>query len=232
MNTDELIHDLGLFQISDSFFPTGLYSTSNGLESLFMEKKITSKEELVQFISAQLVQQLGPCDCVALANTIKLAQKNQLDSILKLDEMLFVIKGIKEIRDTSCRMGMQLLKTVTKFKGHTILAKFLEHTQNNMTPCTYPVAFGICCVTLGIDKEKSLLSFLYGFVVSIVGAALRLGLVQHFQGQEVIHELKIILVKTIQENKNKTIHEIWQFSPQIDIYQMHHEKMDSKMFIT
>jgi urease accessory protein len=73
---------------------------------------------------------------------------------------------------------------------------------------------------------------LYGFVVSNVGAALRLGMIQHFEGQKIIHNLKPLMTKIVKENSNKAIEEMWQFSPQIEINQMSHEEMDSKMFIT
>ena len=37
MNTDS--SDLTLMQLSDSFFPSGLYTMSNGLETIFDEKR-------------------------------------------------------------------------------------------------------------------------------------------------------------------------------------------------
>ncbi len=74
--------------------------------------------------------------------------------------------------------------------------------------------------------------FLYGFYVCFVGAALRLGLIHHFEGQKIIHNIKPIISQTIKEYSNKPLSEIWQFAPQMDIIQMSHEKMDSKMFIT
>ena len=73
---------------------------------------------------------------------------------------------------------------------------------------------------------------LYGFTVGVVGAALRLGLIQHFEGQKIIHNIKPIISQTINEYSNKSLSEMWQFAPQVDIVQMSHEKMDSKMFIT
>ena len=73
---------------------------------------------------------------------------------------------------------------------------------------------------------------LYGFTVGIVGAALRLGLIQHLEGQKIIHSIKPIISQTVKEYSNKSLLEIWQFAPQADIFQMSHEKMDSKMFIT
>ena len=60
MSTD--FSDLSLMQISDSFFPTGLYTMSNGLETLFSEKRITGMDELYELVQTNIVQQIGPCD--------------------------------------------------------------------------------------------------------------------------------------------------------------------------
>jgi urease accessory protein len=94
------------------------------------------------------------------------------------------------------------------------------------------VSFAVCCNALKIKKGKSMTMMLYGFTVGIVGAALRLGLIQHFEGQKIIHSIKPIISQTIKEYSNKSLFEMWQFAPQVDIFQMSHEKMDSKMFIT
>jgi urease accessory protein len=68
--------------------------------------------------------------------------------------------------------------------------------------------------------------------VSIVGAALRLGIVQHFEGQRIIHQLKPNILKTVKSNINRPLSSMWQFAPDIDIIQITHERMGSKMFIT
>ncbi len=73
---------------------------------------------------------------------------------------------------------------------------------------------------------------LYGFTVSVVGAALRLGLIQHLESQKIIHDVKSTITQTIKNNEDKSVFDMWQFTPQLDIVQMSHEKMDSKMFIT
>jgi len=73
---------------------------------------------------------------------------------------------------------------------------------------------------------------LYGFAVSIVGAAMRLGILQHFEGQKIIHELRPVILATVLENIDRPISNMWQFAPILDILQMKHEALGSKMFIT
>jgi len=233
MNIDEIEQELGVMQLSDSFFPTGIYATSNGLEFLFTEKKIQGMTDLVEMIRINIIQQIGPSDCVALANVFDSANKHDFEKVIEADSIVFATKSIKEIRDASVRSGVQLIKCVAEFvKDDKILNQYKNNIIKNKASGVFPVAFAICCNALKIKKEKSVMMMLYGFTVGIVGAALRLGLIQHFEGQKIIHSIKPIISQTIKEYSNKSLLEMWQFAPQIDIVQMSHEKMDSKMFIT
>ncbi len=233
MNIDEIEQELGVMQLSDSFFPTGIFATSNGLEFLFTEKKIQGMTDLIEMIRIHIIQQIGPSDCVALANAFDSANKHDFDKVIETDSIVFATKSIKEIRNASVRSGVQLIKCVSEFvKDDEILNQYKNNVIKNKAHGIFPVAFAISCNALKIKKEKSMMMLLYGFTVSIVGAALRLGLIQHFEGQKIIHSIKPIISETIKEYSNKSLLEMWQFAPQIDIVQMSHEKMDSKMFIT
>jgi urease accessory protein len=233
MSIDEIEQELGVMQLSDSFFPTGIFTTSNGLEFLFKEKKIQGMEDLIEMIRINLIQQIGPSDCVALANVFDSTNKHDFDKVIEADNIVFATKPIKEIRDASVRSGIQLIKCVSEFVKHdTILNQYQKNIIENKVHGVFSVAFAICCNALKIKKEKSMMMMMYGFTVGIVGAALRLGLIQHFEGQKIIHSIKPIISQTIKEYSNKSLLEMWQFAPQIDIIQMSHEKMDSKMFIT
>ncbi len=233
MNIDEIEQELGVMQLSDSFFPTGIFATSNGLEFLFTEKKIQGMTDLIEMIRINIIQQMGPSDCVALANAFDSANKLDFDQVIEADSIVFAMKSIKEIRNASVRSGVQLIKCVSEFvKDDEILNQYKNNIIKNKTHGIFPVAFAISCNALKIKKEKSMMMLLYGFTVGVVGAALRLGLIQHFEGQKIIHSIKPIISQTVKEYSNKSLFEMWQFAPQVDIVQMSHEKMDSKMFIT
>ena len=225
--------ELGELQLSDSFFPTGIFAASNGLEFLFTERKIKNASDLAEIIRVNITQQIGPSDCVALSNTFDEIDKGNFDEVIRTDQVLFSTKSIKENRDASVRSGVQLVKCVCEFiKNDEILSQYQESLIKNKVHGVFPIAFAICCNALQIKKEKSMIMFLYGFIVMMTGAALRLGLIQHLEGQKIIHELKPVISQTVKEYSNKSLFEMWQFAPQIDIVQMSHEKMDSKMFIT
>ena len=108
MNTDS--SDLTLMQLSDSFFPSGLYTMSNGLETIFDEKRVSSQNDIFDFLEITLEQQLGPADSVALSNAYDCAKNNDLLGIIQCDEVLHSMKLIQESRAASCRAGSQMLK--------------------------------------------------------------------------------------------------------------------------
>lgn len=226
------ISELSMMQLSDSFFPTGLFATSNGLEKLFLDKKITNVNELEKFNVTIIEHQVGPSDCVILANVIESHNLDKFDQIIKMDSLYSAMKSVKESREASMRSGIQLVKCIREFQCDKILNQYWQNIQNENLTGVYPVSFGVCCSALNIPKEKSLLMYLYGFVASIAGAALRLGMIDHFESQKMIHKLKPLVVKTAKESLTKSLDEIWQFSPQLEINQMAHEDMDLKMFVT
>jgi urease accessory protein len=224
--------DLSMLQLSDSFFPTGMYSMSNGLEAIFYSGKKMKAEELRNLLKTLLEYQIGPADCTALANAYEHASKFNLPKLIEVDRAIFSMKLIQEIRDASIRSGTQLIRCIRSFSDNEILGQYEDSIRVGQAFGPYPVALAVAANAFSIPKRKAALMMLYSFSVSIVGAALRLGMLQHFDGQKVIDELKPAIVNVINANLNRPIAGIWQFAPSMDIMQISHERMNSKMFIT
>ena len=225
--------DLSMMQLSDSFFPTGMYSMSNGLEAIFYGgNKKMKVGQLRDLITIYIYYQIGPADCTALGNAYEQAAKSNLPKLLEVDRTIFSMKLVQEIRDASVRSGTQLVRCIRSFSDNEILTQYEDAIRAGKAYGSYPVALALAANALSIPKRKAALMMLYSFSVSIVGAALRLGMLQHFDGQKVIDELKPTILKVVKENINKPLIGIWQFAPQIDIIQISHERMSSKMFIT
>ena len=232
-SVDSLLNEVSMLQLGDSFFPTGMYTTSSGLETLFYDGRIKSKQDIIEFITVCLLYQIGPADCAALSNAYNFAKEENISTIVEIDNILFSMKLIKEIREASTRSGRQLLNCVLSFvPENTLISSYYNFIKNKTANGMYPVALALASNGLHIKKERACLILLYGFTVSITGAALRLGILQHIEGQQVIHELKPIMTTVIHNNLNRHFSHLWQFSPSIDLVQMKHERMDSKMFIT
>jgi len=231
MDTD--LSDLSLMQLSDSFFPTGFYTMSNGLETLFDEKRITDADDIESFISSLIINQLGPADCVALSNAYDFASSGDIEKVISTDRALYSMKLIKEVRDATCRSGSQMLKCIKVLvNDNNILNSYIDAVKNSETPATHPIVTALSCNIFGIEKNRAMLLMLHGFSTSMVGASLRLGLIDHLQSQKIIHTLKPLVKKTVEDNITKKLNEMWQFTPESDVIQILHEQKFSKMFIT
>ena len=103
MDTDIDNNEISILQLSDSFFPTGLYATSSGLEALSQTKKLTSKD-ISQFISIYLKQVIGPSDCTALGNAYESCKRRDITSLLHTDESIYHMRLIEETRTASVRI--------------------------------------------------------------------------------------------------------------------------------
>ena len=218
-------------QLSDSFFPTGMYTMSNGLETLFYQNKIRGAKQLQMLIKSSIRMQIGVADCVALGNTMDAASKSDIKSILDIDQTLYAMKLVKEIREASVRSGTQLLNCMNTFARNNLLNRYRKSVKNGNATGIYPVALGIASNISGIAKTNAALILLYSFSVSFVGAGLRLGMIDHNEGQKIIHALKPTILEA-SKNVNEPMQAIWQFFPLLDIAQMMHERIENKMFVT
>ncbi len=230
MNTD--FSELTLMQLSDSFFPSGLYTLSNGLETIFDEKRASSEGDVYDFLEVTLEQQLGPADSVALSNAYDCAKSKDISGIIRCDNVLYSMKLIQESRAASCRAGSQMLKCIVAISSDSFLKSYSEKISKNDSPGTHPVVAGVCSFVMGIKKEQARQMMMYGFCVSTTGAALRLGMIDHIQSQKILHKIKPKIQQTLEKFVDTKINDCWQFSPQYDLIQMTHENKFSKMFIT
>ena len=230
MNTD--LSELTLMQLSDSFFPSGLYTMSNGLETIFDEKRASSEGDVYDFLEVTLEQQLGPADSVALSNAYDCAKSKDISGIIRCDDVLYSMKLIQESRVASCRAGSQMLKCIIAISSDNLLKSYSEKISENDAPGTHPVIAGVCSFVMGIKKEQARQMMMYGFCVSVTGAALRLGIIDHIQSQKLLHKIKPKIQQTLEKFVDTKINDCWQFSPQYDLIQMTHENKFSKMFIT
>lgn len=235
-NYDVYGDELDALQISDSMFPTGMFASSGGLELMYAQNMIKTADELSELCKNMIERQVGVSDCIALANAYDAADHiDDVKTMQEADAVCCSMKTVSEAREASVRSGVQLCKCVAGFcssGNNEYLIKYMNWIKNEQVFGAYPVSLGVCCRALGIRKEKAVLILLYGFVAGMTSAALRLGMIQHFEAQKIIHDLKPVMREMAKSSVEKKMSDAWQFCPHVEILQMAHERMDPKMFIT
>ncbi|MGI0062673.1 MAG: urease accessory protein UreF [Nitrosotalea sp.] len=233
MNTD---HEFFLMQLSDSFFPSGMFGLSNGLESLAKHNRIKNEQDVLSFIEQQIEFQLKSCDCVIFLIAMDAAKNENIEELVEADNKFYSMRLIKEARNTSVRSGSQILNCILQMtlnkKKNKIAKQFQMKLQSNETAGTYPICLGIAAYIFGIPTESGIRMMLYSFSQSVIAAAIKLGIIEHISGQKILTLLSGE-INTIAKNlKKESLNNLWQITPLTDIFQMIHEHDNSKMFIT
>lgn len=232
-------HELAMMQLSDSFFPSGMFGMSGGLESMAKANWIKDKKAVSEFLHQQILFQIVPCDCMAFSIAIDAARKGDLRLAVKVDHAYLAMKLVSEVRLASVRSGRQLLKSVLQVSRIKFASQFNEKIDAGKAEGSYPVCMAIAATAFDIPKTSALRIVLYTYCTSITAAAVRLGLLDHIEAQTVLKEMhQLINSEAIRASDPKfsknadPLSILWQLSSLVDIAQMLHERDELRMFIT
>lgn len=220
-------------QISDTFFPVGMFNFSHGLESFVQEEMVKNVDDVLVLLDNVLSHQIAPADCVALANGYRAAEQSDLNTLLLVDEMLYAMKLSFENRECSVKTGKCLLSNILLMvPENLILCDFNEKVRAGISPGNYAVALGLGGHLLGITCSEVMMIELYSFCVSFVSAAMKLVSINHYEAVKIINDLQPLLVDIIKKNIHKVPDEMYSCAPLVDIMSIKHERSTVRMFLS
>lgn len=221
---------LGALQLADSFFPSGLYTLSHGLESFIQQGWLRSPDELADLLEDYVAGMIGSADVVATAEVAKLASSGDVATIVLIDEYLASMKLAHEAALSSRRTGRSLLGLARALTDDPTLVRYADLVETDQAPGSYAVALGVLGAAWGLPPRDVALVELYSFVTGLLGAALRTMRLDHIQAHNILHRLKPRLAVLAQQASETSYHDMTSFAPAIDIMQMQHERATVRLF--
>ncbi len=109
MSDANLFGFLSALQLADSFFPTGMYAHSQGLEGMVRRGLVSSPGDVEEFLRNQFTWSVLPSDGVGLLNSHRSAIRGDLATIVAIDHLLTALKLPSELRAVSVQVGHRLL---------------------------------------------------------------------------------------------------------------------------
>jgi len=229
-NQAKIAQKLALMQLSDSFFPSGSFTLSHGLESLVQEGKIQQPEDLSIFLQLLLRNKIGTSDLVALIHAYRGSAKDNLAIVRQADAQLFAQTLIEATRKTQRQSGRALLMVAqSTWQDHQLETLDCERILGDFN-CLHPVVFGVVGRIAGLPEIDTVLAFLHGFVTGLLGAAIRLGVMGHLQAQRILLQLAPNIAATYHTATSMSLEQMWSCTPAIDLAQMRHQKLSSRLF--
>lgn len=225
---------LAALQLADSFFPSGMYAHSQGLESMVSRRWVTGPDDVEEYLRDLLVGSILPSDGVALVNAEAAASNRDLATLTAIDRHLNAMKLPGELRQASRHAGRRILDESASLLGEqagsSICAEYRQLVAAQQTAGTGAVALGAVAHAAGIDAETALLMFCHSFAVGVLGAAQRLMPLTHSQAQQILKSLHEPMAGMAAEIATCHWRDMTSFSPLADIAAMLHETNEMRMF--
>lgn len=225
---------LAALQLADSFFPSGMYAHSQGLESMASRGWVDSADGVEQYLRNLLVWSVLPSDGVALLNAHGAALDSDMPTVVDIDWHLHAMKLPEEMRVASCHAGRRVLAESVPLMGYgdgqALCSDYRRMVGGGDAPGTGAVALGTVAAAVGIERESALLVFCHSFAVGALGAAQRLLPLTHSQAQMILHRLHEPVTELADDLSGRHWRDMTSFTPQADIASMLHEHDDIRMF--
>lgn len=219
-----------LLQFTDSTFPVGTFSFSNGLETAGFENMVKDAKTLREFVWSQSLQ-AAYSDGVAALHAHRAFLKGDYDKIAETDRMLILFKMNDEARLMLKRMGKKFAELATKLFDSPIIARWLEEIKSDKTPGTFPIAQGIAYAAAGVNEKDLFCAHQYGVVNMVLSAALRCVKVSHYDTQKILFDLSDRVEGLYNEASQMELKDMNAFFPELDILASLHEKGAMRMFM-
>lgn len=223
---------LQLFQIHDSAFPIGSYTQSYGMETYIQDDLIRTKEELVDYCTSFLFNNLVRSDAILIQEAYAAALERDVDKLLYLEQLCGAMKLAKESREASVNLGRQFIRTVSPLVTDEFLAEWKERIDSKEIKGHYAVLYGIYSATTGISVHQAVMMYLYAAVSGLVQNAVRAVPFGQNTGVQAVNELIGPVTKAADLVATLTLDDISNNALGIELASMKHEYLFSRLFIS
>lgn len=219
-------------QLSDSFYPTGAYSHSHGLEGLIEEGWVRDAPSLADYCRASLLPSLERVELPLVLHAYEALASGDWVRVGDLCVLSSALRTAREPRQASDAIGRQRIALLHTLRGDTRARDFLAHAQAGTWPQPVPVAAALEGLALGAPVEIALANVAYGTIAGTVSAAMKLLRVGQNAGQGVMVDLLKEVPGLVGHARRVPLAEIGWFNPWLDIASSRHEHASARLFIS
>jgi urease accessory protein len=223
---------LSAFRLADSFLPVGAYTASYGLEQFVQDDRVTDGSDLEALLKTYLQRQIGPTGLVALRAAHSAALAGDDDGVCAADQRLTAVTLAAEFRDSAERSGDQLLSLQRTLREAGLFDRYAERVDSGDSPGNYPVVLGVSTALAGVSEREACLLCCHSFVTGLLGAAQRLLSLGHTEAQRVLDSLQPVMIDAVDDSANRSLDELSQFTPLVDVLAADHERADRRLFVS
>lgn len=226
MNQLALIQGL---RFVDSFFPSGGFAYSSGLEAAVQGEAVRNAEDLSRYVEDLLLNGMGRREAVAVGLAHDAMLKQALQIAFDADRELDAMKTGRESRQASRQMGRQIIRIAAEqIEECSLLQDFLAAVEAERTPCHLAMSLGLTLTAAGWSREDAVAGYLYQVATGLMSAALKLLPIGQREGQRLLDGWMSLIAELSGQVQPDMTMTSW--SPIQDIYAMRHSRLESRLF--
>lgn len=214
-------------QHGDSFFPGGSVSFSWGLEGLQRDGLLRNATDLRGFVEGQLLGRWATCDRPAIVAAHRCHES--LQDVAAVDAALDAVTLPMHLREGSCRCGSALLNVHEKLASPGA-APYRAMVRAGDAKGHLAAVQGLLFGRIGMPESPVVAISAHTTVVTLLGAAVRLGIVGHVDSQRILTDSRALIAEILTDDLVPDIDSLSSYVPVAEIAVMRHETQDSRLF--
>jgi len=222
----------GLLQAGDSFYPTGSYAHSFGLEGLVQQGVIRDRATLREFIFRSALPALRHTDLPVAAHAWNAFGGPAWDRIKELCVLSSALKTAREGRVASENIGRQRAELCASLHASALAQEFIRRASAEGWPFSAPISAGLEGRVVGAPLTAVLAGVSYSNLAALIAAAMKLLRLGQNGAQSLLTEALSAAPVLIAAAETTPLDEIGWFNPWLDIAAARHESSDARMFIS
>jgi urease accessory protein len=228
---------VGLLQLGDTFYPTGSYAHSFGLEGLVEQGVVCDRETLREFLVHSALPALRQSELplvihawTALGGGGESAA--DWDKVGELSRLASALKSAKEARFAAENIGRQRVELTAKLRQHDLAVEFVKRAEAERWPYSPALASALEARVLGAPLEAALASVYYASIAGVLTAAMKLLRIGQNGCQTLLTEMLQRAPEIVAAARQVPVEEIGWFNPWLDIAAARHERAAARLFIS
>lgn len=222
----------GLLQASDSFYPTGSYAHSFGLEGLVHAGVVRDRATLREFVFQSVLPSLERAELPIAVHAWQAFETPDWPRIGEISVLSAALKSAHEARLASENIGRQRAESIATLRPNSLAPEYVRHATANRWPFAAPVSAALEARVLAAPLDAALASYSYSSIAGLLAAAMKLLRLGQNGAQSLLTEALAVIPELSATAQAVSFEEIGWFNPWLDIAAARHETADARMFIS
>ena len=231
-STDPAVWLCGVLQLGDTFYPTGSYAHSFGLEGLVAEGVVHDRESLKSYLLNSVLPSLRQSELPLVVQAWQAFKQPDWAKTGELCRLSSALKTAREARFAAENIGRQRVELMAKLRAHPLAVEYLRRAEEERWPFSPAIAAAIEARVLGAPLEAALASVFYAALAGLLAAAMKLLRLGQNGCQTLLTEMMALAPTIFSAAKIVPVDEIGWFNPWLDIAAARHETAAARLFIS